>query len=84
MSQRASANQTTGVATVAGRVDDVKTSLRRSLSGTPGRLRTLALLTVAVSVIFAIGAYSAFGTADTALGRAGANAAQRGVGGSKG
>jgi hypothetical protein len=33
-------------------------------------------LTVAVSVIFAIGAYSAFGTADTALGRAGANAAQ--------
>jgi hypothetical protein len=36
----------------------------------------LALLTVAVSLIFAISAYSAFGSADTALGRAGANAAQ--------
>ena len=76
MSQTASANQTTSVPTVAGRVVDAKASLRRSLSGTPGRLRMLALLTVAVSLIFAIGAYSAFGSADTALGRAGANAAQ--------
>jgi hypothetical protein len=76
VSQTASANQTTSVPTVAGRVGDVKASLRRSLSGTPGRLRMLALLTVAVSLIFAIGAYSAFGSADTALGRAGANAAQ--------
>jgi hypothetical protein len=39
-------------------------------------LRILALLAVAVSLIFALGAYSAFGSADTALGRAGANAAQ--------
>jgi hypothetical protein len=61
---------------VAGRVDDVRASLRRSLSGTPGRLRILALLTVAVSLIFAIGAYSAFGSADAALRRAGENAAQ--------
>jgi hypothetical protein len=76
MSQTASASQTTAVPTVAGRVDDVKASLRRSFSGTPGRLRMLALLTVAVSLIFAIGAYSAFGSADAALGRAGANAAQ--------
>ena len=76
MSQTASANQTTSVPTVAGRVVDAKASLRRSLSGTPGRLRMLALLTVAVSLIFAISAYSAFGSADTALGRAGANAAQ--------
>jgi hypothetical protein len=64
------------VPTVAGRVDDVRASLRRSLSGTPGRLRVLALLTVAVSLIFAIGAYSAFGSADAALRRAGENAAQ--------
>ena len=76
MSQTASANQTTAVPTVAGRVDDVRTSLRRSLNGTPGRLRMLALLTIAASLIFAIGAYSAFGSADAALGRAGANAAQ--------
>jgi hypothetical protein len=76
VSQTASANQTTSVPTVAGRVVDAKASLRRSLSGTPGRLRMLALLTVAVSLIFAISAYSAFGSADTALGRAGANAAQ--------
>jgi len=64
------------VPTVAGRVDDVRASLRRSLSGTPGRLRILALLTVAVSLVFAIGAYSAFGSADAALRRAGENAAQ--------
>src|ERR1019366_9073970 len=62
--------------TVAGRVGDVKASMRQSLSGSPGQLRILALLTVAVSLIFALGAYSAFGSADAALGRAGANAAQ--------
>jgi len=71
-----SASQAASVPTVAGRVEEVRTSLRRSLSGTPGRLRILAVLAVAVSLIFAIGAYSAFGSADTALGRAGANAAQ--------
>jgi hypothetical protein len=74
--QSAEARQTAGVPTVAGRVDEAKASARRFLSGTPGRLRILALLTVAVSLIFAIGAYSAFGSADIALGRAGANAAQ--------
>jgi hypothetical protein len=50
--------------------------LRRSLSGTPGELRILALLSVTVSLIFGLGAYSAFESADSALGRAGANAAQ--------
>lgn len=74
--QSTDASQSAAVPTVAGRVDEVKASIRRSLSGTPGRLRILALLTVAVSLIFAIGAYSAFGSADTALSRAGANAAQ--------
>ena len=74
--QSTPAIQAAAVPTVAGRVDEVKASIRRSLSGTPGRLRILALSTVAVSLIFAIGAYSAFGSADTALSRAGANAAQ--------
>jgi len=70
------ASQTAGVPTVAGRVGDVKASARRALSGTPGRLRILALLAVAVSLVFAIGAYSAFGSADAALRRGGENAAQ--------
>ena len=70
------ASQTASVPTVAGRVGDVKASARRALSGTPGRLRILALLAVAVSLIFAIGAYSAFGSADAALHRGGDNAAQ--------
>jgi len=70
------AGQTGNVPTVSGRVDDARAALRRSLSGTPGRLRILALLTVAVSLIFGIGAYSAFGSADAALLRAGDNAAQ--------
>jgi hypothetical protein len=74
--QGTAGSQAVGVPTVAGRVDEAKASVRRFLSGTPGRLRILALLTVAVSLVFAIGAYSAFGSADTALGRAGANAAQ--------
>lgn len=64
------------VPTVAGRLEEVKASIARSLSGTPGQLRILALLTVAVSLVFAIGAYSAFESADTALGRAEANTAQ--------
>jgi hypothetical protein len=70
------AGQTGNVPTVAGRVDDARAAMRRSLSGTPGRLRILALLAVAVSLIFAVGAYSAFGSADAALRRAGDNAAQ--------
>ena len=64
------------VPTVAGRVSDVRTSVLRSLSGTPGQLRILALMAVAASLIFALGAFSAFGSADDALRRGGANAAQ--------
>ena len=70
------AGQTASVPTVAGRVSDVRSSLLASLSGTPGRLRILALLAVAVSLIFGVGAFSTFGSANDALGRAGANAAQ--------
>jgi hypothetical protein len=64
------------VPTVAGRLDDLKASVRRSLSGTPGELRILALLAVAVSLIFAAGAFSAFGSANDALRRGEANALQ--------
>jgi hypothetical protein len=70
------ASQPDGGPTLAGRVDDLRASARRALSGTPGQLRVLALLAVAVSLIFAIGAFSTFGSADDALRRAGANAAQ--------
>ena len=62
--------------TLAGRLGDATTSLRRAMSGTPGRLRILALSTVAVSVIFAISAFSTFGSTDDALRRGGANTAQ--------
>jgi hypothetical protein len=62
--------------TVAGRVGDVTTSVRRAMSGTPGGLRVVALLTVAVCLMFAVGAFSTFGSADDALRRAGENAAQ--------
>ncbi|MEO8557368.1 MAG: hypothetical protein ABI474_11940, partial [Actinomycetota bacterium] len=64
------------VPTVAGRVGDLTTSVRRAMSGTPGRLRILALVTVAVSLIFAIAAFSSFGSANDALRRGGENASQ--------
>jgi hypothetical protein len=64
------------VPTVAGRLDDLKVSIRRSLSGTPGELRILALLAVAVSLIFAAGAFSAFSSANDALRRGEENALQ--------
>ncbi len=68
--------QTGNVPTVAGRFSDVRTSVLRSLSGTPGRLRILALMAIAVCLLFALGAFSTFGAANDALGRGGANAAQ--------
>ncbi len=46
------------------------------MSGTPGRLRVLALLTVAASLVFAVSAFSALGAADDALGRGVANTSQ--------
>jgi hypothetical protein len=74
--QTTSLSQPAGVPTVAGRVGDVRASARRALSGTPGRLRILSLAAVAVSLIFAVAAFSTLGTADDALRRAGENAAQ--------
>ena len=62
--------------TVAGRLGEATVSVRRAMSGTPGRLRVLALTTGAVSLIFAVSAFSTFGSADDALRRGGANTAQ--------
>jgi hypothetical protein len=75
-SQSAGGSHPAALPAVTGRRNKVNASIRRTLSETPGQLRILAFLTVAVSLIFAIGAYSAFESADMALGRAEANAAQ--------
>jgi hypothetical protein len=76
VSQKTGVSQTASRPTVSGRVGDVTASLRRAMSGTPGRLRVLTLLTIAVSLIFAIAAYSTFGAADDALRRGGDNTTQ--------
>jgi hypothetical protein len=68
--------QAVSVPTVAGRLNEARASIRRALSGTPGRLRILAIASVTVSLIFAVGAVAGFGSADDSLGRSGANAAQ--------
>ena len=70
------AGQTTVPPTVAGRFSELTTSFRRSMSGTPGRLRVLALLAVVVSLVFAIAAFSTFGSTDDALRRGEANTTQ--------
>jgi hypothetical protein len=62
--------------TVARRVGEASTAFRRAMSGTPGRLRVLALAGVAVSLIFAFTAFSTFGSTDDALRRGEANTAQ--------
>lgn len=68
--------QPSAVPTVAERVGEARTALRRAMSGTPGRLRVLALLAVAVSLVFAVAAFSTFGSTDDALRKGGANTAQ--------
>jgi len=65
-----------GVPTVAGRLDEATTFLRRAMSGTPGRLRTLAALGVVVSLLFGVSAFSTFGSTNDALSRGEANTAQ--------
>ncbi|MHB8274857.1 MAG: hypothetical protein ACYDC9_08845 [Dermatophilaceae bacterium] len=62
--------------TVAGRFGEVSTAVRSAMSGTPGRMRVLALLTIAVSLVFAAAAFSTFGSTDDALRRAGDNTSQ--------
>ena len=68
--------QIASVPTVAGRLGEATAFVRRALSGTPGRLRVLALLGVVVCLVFAVTAFSTFGSTDDALRRGGANATQ--------
>ena len=65
-----------GVPTVAGRLDEATTFVRRAMSGTPGRLRILAALGVVVSLLFGVSAFSTFGSTNDALSRGEANTGQ--------
>jgi hypothetical protein len=76
MSQTTAVSPAASIPTVSGRVGDARASLSRAMSGSPGRLRVLTLLAVAVSLIFAIAAYSTFEATDGALLRGGDNTAQ--------
>ena len=76
VSQPVSTGQPASTVTLAGRLDEASTLARRAMSGTPGRMRILALLTIAVSLIFAVAAFSTFGATDDALRRGGANTTQ--------
>ena len=62
--------------TVAGRFGETTDSIRRAMSGAPGQLRVLALLAAAASLVFAVSAFSIFGSTDDALRRGDANATQ--------
>jgi hypothetical protein len=55
--------------TVAGRLGEGRNWARSALSGTPGRMRVLALLAIAVSLVFGLAAFSTFGSTDDALRR---------------
>jgi len=73
---RTSLGQPVGVPTVAGRFGEAATFVRRAMSGTPGRLRILALLGIVVSLVFGVAAFSTFGSTDDALRRGEANTGQ--------
>ena len=60
----------------AGRFHEARTWVRRAMSGTPGRMRALGLLAVAVCLTFAFTAFSTFGSTDDALRRGGDNTSQ--------
>jgi len=65
-----------GAPTLAGRLDEASTVARRAMSGTPGRMRVLALVAIVVSLVFAVAAFRTFGATDDALGRGVANTNQ--------
>jgi hypothetical protein len=76
VSQTTSVVQQPSQPTLSGRLSEAATFARRGMSGTPGRLRILALLTVAVSLVFALSAFSTFGSTNDALRRGGDNTTQ--------
>jgi len=57
-------------------VNSVSTSVRAGLSGTPGRLRAVGIVSVVATLLFALAAGQAFRSADGALARAAANSDQ--------
>ena len=61
---------------IRGRLDAVGASVRAAMAGTPGRLRALAIVSVAATLLFGLAAGQAFRSADGALERAAANADQ--------
>ena len=61
---------------IRGRVNSVSNSVRASLSGTPGRLRAVGIVSVVATLLFALAAGQAFRSADGALARAAANSDQ--------
>jgi hypothetical protein len=71
-----STSQPASVPTVAGRFHEARAWARRTMSGTPGEMRVLALVSIAVSLIFAVTAFSTFGSTDDALRRGEANTNQ--------
>ena len=62
--------------TVGGRFGEARVQARHAMSGTPGRMRVLALLAVVGSLLFALTAFSTFRSTDDALRRGGANTSQ--------
>jgi len=59
-----------------GRLESVTASVRAAMAGTPGRLRAVAIVSVAATLLFGLAAGQAFRSADGALERAAANADQ--------
>jgi hypothetical protein len=72
----AGVGQSASVPTVKGRLGEATALVRKAMSGTPGRMRVLALLAVVVCLVFAISAFSIFESTEGALSRGGANTAQ--------
>ncbi len=61
---------------VRGRVNAVSSSVRSGLSGTPGRMRVVGIVSVVATLLFGLAAGQAFRSADGALDRAAANSDQ--------
>lgn len=61
---------------IRGRLESVTVALRDAMSGTPGRLRAVGIVSVAAALLFGLAAGQAFRSADGALGRAAANSDQ--------
>jgi len=61
---------------IRARMESVAASARAGMSGTPGRLRTVGLVSIVATLLFGLAAGQAFRSADGALDRAAANSDQ--------